>query len=187
MLVYKLRRACARFFFIIRFITWKLIYRSRFSFPFFYASCIDTGANIKCINGYVKFKGKFVSRRNLTINVTSGRLNIGKNVFFNQGVSINCLGQITIGDHCIFGEDVKLYDHNHKFKLGSLIKDQGFSIKSINIGENVWLGSNVIVLSGVTIGDNVVVSAGSIVREDIPTNRLLKNGELVSITGKRQL
>ena len=42
--------------------------------------------------------------------------------------------------------------------------------KKIKVGNNVWIGGNVIVLPGVTIGDNVVIGAGSVVNKDIPSN-----------------
>jgi len=185
MFVYKIQRGISRLIFIMRFIYWKILYRKRIVFPYYYMSCIDSGANIRNINGKLIFKGRFVSRRNLSINVNNGTLVLGKDVFFNQGVSINCQGRISIGDYTILGEDVKMYDHNHRFELGTLTKDLDFSIKDINIGDNVWLGSNVIVLSGVTIGDNSVISAGSVVRKDIPSNMIFKDGEYIKIVKKR--
>lgn len=42
--------------------------------------------------------------------------------------------------------------------------------KPITVGNNVWIGGNVVVLHGVTIGDNVVIGAGSIVNKNIPSN-----------------
>lgn len=160
------------------------MYLKKLSFPVFLRSCIDTGAIINNINGEIIFSGKFNSRRNLSINITNGKLIIGKNVFCNQNVSINCRSMISIGDNTIIGEDTKFYDHNHRFRPTELIKDQGFKTKAINIGKNVWLGSNVIVLSGVTIGDNSVVSAGSVVYDDIPANMILKNNRLTKIVEK---
>ena len=41
--------------------------------------------------------------------------------------------------------------------------------RPIKVGNNVWIGGNVVVLPGVTIGDNVVIGAGSIVNKDIPS------------------
>jgi acetyltransferase-like isoleucine patch superfamily enzyme len=40
------------------------------------------------------------------------------------------------------------------------------------IGDGVWLGSNVLVLPGVTIGKGSVVAAGSVVSRDIPSGVL---------------
>ena len=40
------------------------------------------------------------------------------------------------------------------------------------IGNNVWIGGNVVILSGVTIGDNVTIGAGSVVTKDIPNDSL---------------
>lgn len=184
MFVYRIQRGISRLIFIVKYLYWKILYRKRIVFPSYYISCIDSGSNIKIINGRLIFKGKFVSRRNLSINVNNGTLLIGKDVFFNQGTSINCQGRISIGDYTIIGEDVKMYDHNHRFALDTLTKDLDFNIKDINIGNNVWLGSNVIVLSGVTIGDNSVVSAGSVVRENIPSNMIFKDGEYIKIVKK---
>ena len=42
--------------------------------------------------------------------------------------------------------------------------------KPIKVGNNVWIGGNVVVLPGVTIGDNVVIGAGSVVNKNIPSN-----------------
>lgn len=42
----------------------------------------------------------------------------------------------------------------------------------IVIGDNVWLGGNVVVNPGVHIGDNVVIGSGSVVTRDIPANSL---------------
>ncbi len=45
-------------------------------------------------------------------------------------------------------------------------------IKPVQIGDGSWLGSNVVVLPGVTIGSGVVISAGTVVNENIPDNVL---------------
>jgi maltose O-acetyltransferase len=41
-----------------------------------------------------------------------------------------------------------------------------------SIGDNVWIGSNTVVLPGITIGNNVTIGAGSVVTKDIPDNML---------------
>ena len=44
--------------------------------------------------------------------------------------------------------------------------------KPINVGNNVYIGNDVIILPGVTIGDNVIIGAGAVVSRDIPSNSL---------------
>lgn len=111
-----------------------------------------------------------------------GKIQIGKNCFFNNYCSINSMASIKIGDNCIFGENVKIYDHNHRFnQKDKLIKNQGYSIAPIEIGKNCWIGSNVIILKGVKIGDNSVIGAGSIVKENIENNMIFKDGKIEPI------
>lgn len=112
----------------------------------------------------------FYPRTHLTID--GGELSIGHHCFFNRNCSINCLSNITIGNDCIFGENVCIYDHNHNFKGGPLIRKQGFIKKNVTIQDNCWIGSNVVILPGITIGKNSVIAAGSIVTKSIPKNTI---------------
>lgn len=113
-------------------------------------------------------------RSGLKLIITKdANLKIGKGCFFNNFCSINCLYKIQIGDNCIFGENVKIYDHNHRYKNNGLIKEQGYSLGEIKIGQNCWFGSNVTILKGVTIGDNVVVGANCVIYKDVPSNSVI--------------
>lgn len=104
----------------------------------------------------------------------NGILEIQKNVFFNNNCSITAREKISIGSNCIFGENVKIYDHNHEYKDKScLISKQGFSSEKIIIEEDCWIGSNVTILKGVHIGKHSVVGAGVIVYKDIPENSVI--------------
>jgi acetyltransferase-like isoleucine patch superfamily enzyme len=120
--------------------------------------------------------GATTFRKDCTITLdASGMVTIGKGCFFNNGCSINCLGSIEIGEDTLFGEGVKLYDHNHVFnKKDFLIKDQGFSIGKIKIGKNCWIGSSCIILKNVEIGDNVVIGAGCIIASSVPSNTIVR-------------
>lgn len=109
-------------------------------------------------------------------------ISIGKKCFFNHGCSINALKEVTIGDECIFGENVKIYDHNHRFSEKDLsIKEQGFSIGEVCIGNRCWFGSNVVVLKDVHIGDNCIIGAGSIISCDIPRDSIVTMDRVLSI------
>ncbi|WP_042720199.1 acyltransferase [Flavobacterium sp. B17] len=110
-------------------------------------------------------------------------LEIGKNFFMNNFCSINCLESISIGDNVLFGENVKLYDHNHSYETTPNFKIHlnQFNTEPITIGNNCWLGSNVTVLKGVTIGDNSIIGTGCVIYKDVPSNTILMNRqELIS-------
>jgi len=101
----------------------------------------------------------------------NGTLVIGNRVFFNSYCSINCMQEIIIGDDCQFGEGVKFYDHNHKSNNKCFkINEQGYSTGNIRVGNNCWIGSDVIILKDVEIGDNVIIGAGCIIHKSIPSN-----------------
>ena len=114
--------------------------------------------------------------------VNDGHLIIGVNNFFNNGCSISCLGSIRIGENNLFGEAVRFYDHNHRFRdLNQDIRNQGFSVGNIVVGNNCWIGSNCIILNNVTIGDNVVIGANSLVNKSIPANTIVKSNPIVDL------
>ena len=107
------------------------------------------------------------------IQVEGGRLKIGKNTFFNNFCSINCLHKIIIGDNCLFGEGVKLYDHNHNYSGAEPINRQGYSLGEIIIGNNCWIGSNVVILKNVHIGNNVVIGANCVIHKNIESDSIV--------------
>lgn len=105
-----------------------------------------------------------------------GKIDIGENVFFNNYCSVCAINSITIGNGTIFGENVKLYDHNHIYSDPNLpIKKQGYTSAPVTIGHHCWIGSNVVILKGVTIGDNCVIGAGCIVYKDVPAGCVVIN------------
>lgn len=118
--------------------------------------------------------------RNVTIQSDGGKITIGNNVFINENTSIISRKKIVIGDNCSFGPNVCIYDHDHDFKNPK----GGFKCSEINIGNNVWVGANVVILRGITIGNNSVVAAGTVVTKDIPEKTVMFNrreNEFISI------
>lgn len=110
-----------------------------------------------------------------------GKVTIDDDCFFNNNCSINCLQSVSIGKGSVFGENVKIYDHNHRFADFSIpIKVQGYSIGKVSIGDHCWIGSNVVILKGSQIEDNCVIGAGCIVNGFVPQGTIVKcNNELV--------
>lgn len=157
----------------------KLLYKCYFflKYPFYILSkrVVNNGKiNIKHVKLKVFKKGKMIvgsaSFRNYgEIRVSENALlYIGDNVFFNNNINITCIQNISIGSNCKFGCNVTIVDHDHDYKnnIDNFIK------APIIIGENTWIGSNVVICKGVTIGKNVVVAAGSVVFKDIPSGKV---------------
>ena len=98
-------------------------------------------------------------------------IKVGKNFFADYHCTILDNGGVEIGDNVMFAPNVSLYTVGHP--LDSALRQQAWEqAQPIKIGNDVWLGGNVVVLPGVTIGDNVVVGAGAVVTKDIPANSL---------------
>ena len=105
-----------------------------------------------------------------------GMVTFGKGVFINNHCSFNCMNSVSIGDNCLFGESVKIYDHNHRFRDPDIpIAEQAYKIGEIEIGNNCWIGSNTIILRGVSIGDNVIIGAGCVIDADVPSRSIVRN------------
>lgn len=98
-------------------------------------------------------------------------IEVGENFFANYGLTILDVGKVTIGDHVQFAPGVSIYTAGHP--LHPISRNSGYEYGiPITIGNNVWIGGNVIILPGVTIGDNAVIGAGSVVTKDVPDNMI---------------
>ncbi len=97
------------------------------------------------------------------------RVRIGEGTFLNRNVMIAAHELVEIGSHCMLANGCFVSDAAHRFDDPDLpITWQGFTSKGpTRIGENCWLGANVVVTSGVTIGERCVIGAGSVVTSDI--------------------
>lgn len=107
------------------------------------------------------------------IETVKGKIEIASNSTVNQFCVIRAHGKISIGQGVRIGPSTQIISLNHNFAdPDKMIWKQGLSGKPIRISDNVWIGSNVVVLPGVTIGKNVVIGAGSVVTKDIPHNSI---------------
>lgn len=113
------------------------------------------------------------------------RLNIGEDVGMS-GASICAAVSVSIGDGTMLGANVMIVDtdfheldsrHRRYLPMPSSLPHH-----CVEIGRNVFIGANAVVLKGVTIGDDAVVGAGAVVTTSVPAGGLCigNPGRLVS-------
>lgn len=96
-------------------------------------------------------------------------IEVGDYFFANYNCTILDVGKVIIGNNVQFAPNVSLYTAGHPIHPDSRNSGYEYGI-GITIGNNVWLGGNVVVNPGVHIGNNVVIGSGSVVTKDIPDN-----------------
>ena len=99
----------------------------------------------------------------------SARIRIGGGSFLNLGVMVASQELVEIGDHCMLANGCFVSDAAHRYDDPEKpITWQGFESKGpTTIGDNCWLGANVVVRSGVSIGERCVIGANSVVTHDV--------------------
>ena len=99
---------------------------------------------------------------------------MGDNSSIGPHAYIGCSGKITIGKNVMFGPKCSLFAENHNFwDKSTSIKSQGVNQKGITVEDNCWIGSNVIILDGVTIGAGSVIAAGTLISKDVPPGSIV--------------
>jgi acetyltransferase-like isoleucine patch superfamily enzyme len=101
----------------------------------------------------------------------SARVRIGGGTFLNRDVMVAAQELVEIGEHCMLANGCFVSDASHRYDDPEKpITWQGFQSKGpTRIGDNCWLGANVVVTSGVTIGERCVIGANSVVTGEIPS------------------
>lgn len=158
---------------IIRCVLCKIKYGSRYKVPLierFHPS----------VNIVLKGQSSILIARNLELSKDTdiqcfddAECCIGEYTYANQRLMISCHAGVTIGNHCLLGPDVKIFDNNHTFDYD---KGVATDLKSapIVIGDNCWIASNVVILKGTTIGEGCVIGAGCVISGNIPAHSIVK-------------
>ncbi|GAA1585326.1 acyltransferase [Kribbella karoonensis] len=98
----------------------------------------------------------------------TGRIALGADSTINPFAAVR--GVVTIGDDVRIGAHTSLLAFNHGTAPGEPIFKQPHTALGITIGDDVWIGSNVTILDGVTVGPHTIIGAGAVVTKDIPAN-----------------
>ena len=100
------------------------------------------------------------------VNSAGGSITIKENVTVGDFCNLYGQGGLIINKNCIIASHVMIIPNQHKYKdITCPIKDQGCKNLGIAIGENSWIGGNIVIMDGVNIGKHCVVGAGSIVNK----------------------
>jgi acetyltransferase-like isoleucine patch superfamily enzyme len=102
----------------------------------------------------------------------NGIFEIGDQSYISAGATIRVAQRISIGNYCAISWNVTIMDsdfHRYQQADGTLSK----STREVIIGNNVWIGNNVIILKGVHIGNNAIIAAGSVVTKDVPPSTIV--------------
>lgn len=90
------------------------------------------------------------------------------------GLHNTIIGPVTIGNHVNLAQGITITALNHNFQDNNQrIDQQGITKNPITIGNDIWIGTNAVILPGVTIGDHSVVAAGAVVNKDVPPHSLV--------------
>ncbi len=93
-----------------------------------------------------------------------GRLEIGDDVFLNQGSNVYAALEVVIGSGTIVADLASISDTDfHPLQEGDEPR-----VAPVRLGEDVWVGRGATVLPGVSIGAHAMVAAGAVVTSDVP-------------------
>lgn len=115
-----------------------------------------------------KIKGNFLVEQPFICDY-GYNIEIGENFYSNHNLVILDAAKVTFGDNVFIAPNCGFYAAGHPVNAAE--RNEGLEYAHpITIGNNVWIGGNVVVLPGVSIGDNTIIGAGSVVNKSIPAN-----------------
>lgn len=96
-------------------------------------------------------------------------ISVGSNFYTNHNCTILDGAKVEFGDNVFIAPGCVFSTAGHAIDADQRAKGLEIALP-IKVGNNVWFGTNVSVLPGVTIGDNTIIGAGSVVNRDIPSD-----------------
>ncbi|WP_246562931.1 acyltransferase [Streptomyces roseirectus] len=96
----------------------------------------------------------------------TGEVTAGSDCTLNPYTTVR--GKVTLGNAVRIGAHTSLLGFNHSMAPDRPVFRQPQTSRGITIGDDVWIGSHVVVVDGVTVGDHCVIGAGAVVTKDLP-------------------
>jgi acetyltransferase-like isoleucine patch superfamily enzyme len=130
-----------------------------------HAVTVEEGVRLR---GHVTVGDHSSVRAYTILDGRNGPLVIGRGSSVNPFCYLDAQGGITIGDGVRVAPHVTMFSTNHRFdRLDVPIAEQGLELAPITIADDVWIGSHVTILAGVSIGKGSVIGAGSVVTRGV--------------------
>ena len=121
--------------------------------------------------GYFPSPFFYGNNNHIEARYSSASISINENTMINNSATLISEGEgISIGRNCLIGPNVEIYDTDFH-EIDTKKRHTHLSTtKKVVIKDNVFIGSGVKILKGVTIEENCVIGAGSIVTKSCPPN-----------------
>jgi acetyltransferase-like isoleucine patch superfamily enzyme len=102
----------------------------------------------------------------------TGSLRAGADCSINPYAVVR--GRVVLGDGVRIGAHTSILGFNHTMSDPDVpVFRQPLTARGIRVGDDVWIGSHVVILDGVTVGDHSVLAAGAVVTKDVPAGAIV--------------
>lgn len=166
---------------IYSYVRYKFKYRKNAHFSgitYFYAdgnSSIEFTGKNTWVNNYSVSNMFGLYQRTIFYAKEGGKISIGSDCGIS-GTSFCAMQEITIGDRVQIGANTKILDNDqHSIDPVERFKDIRDNVKRkpVIIGDDCFIGANVIILKGTVLGNKCVVGAGSVVHGEFPDGAVI--------------
>lgn len=154
------------------------LFKIRFTAQITSMGIVNIGKNVKLItevDSTIKLGSNVSLKDNTVIYAKKGAsIIIGNNTSTGHDTEISANKSITIGSDVIMAANTYITDSNHGYLVrGIPFREQPMETGSVEVGNNVWLGRNAMILKDSKVGSDTVVAAGAVVTKCFPENIIL--------------
>lgn len=170
-----MKMSISNFMGVLRVVIYKIRYGKRLNIDFSESKKLiymGKGCKIKIgKDSLLKISGGNYFNDYTYLSVQDGGIcKIEKDVYFNTFSKIYCINSINIGKGCIFGSNIAIYDHNHNVKSNIPITKSGMKKGNVKVEDNVWIGTNSVILMKAFIKGGSVIGANTVVSKELSIN-----------------
>lgn len=116
-----------------------------------------------------KHAGKMIDIRHRVRFGDGSRLSIGDYSGIGDDSIIVNNADVTIGNHVMMASQLLILTNTHNYDRRDIpMRLQGAVSEPVTLEDDIWIGSRVIILPGITIGTGAIVAAGAVVTKDVP-------------------